>query len=105
MRALAEACRVYVARRGLGEAAAAAEATARAIYDHYGWLWNGLWWSARSSLHAWEAHHVVPVVEGGGECGLEGLVTLCLPCHRRETAALAAQRAQRRQRNRVLPAP
>jgi 5-methylcytosine-specific restriction protein A len=38
--------------------------------------------------HLWEADHVVPVVEGGGGCGLSGLRTLCLPCHKRETAAL-----------------
>jgi 5-methylcytosine-specific restriction endonuclease McrA len=44
----------------------------------------------------WQADHVVPVVEGGGECGLEGFRTLCVPCHRVETAALAARRAAAR---------
>jgi 5-methylcytosine-specific restriction endonuclease McrA len=44
----------------------------------------------------WEMDHVVPVVEGGGECGLEGLRTLCCPCHRIETAKLAARRAEAR---------
>lgn len=43
--------------------------------------------------HLWEADHVVPVVEGGGRCGLENLRTLCLACHGKETAALAARRA------------
>lgn len=47
----------------------------------------------------WEADHTVPVVEGGGMCGLEGLRTLCLPCHHQETAALAARRAERRRPN------
>lgn len=46
--------------------------------------------------HRWEADHIVPVVEGGGECGLENLRTLCQPCHRRETAKLAARRAAKR---------
>jgi 5-methylcytosine-specific restriction enzyme A len=32
--------------------------------------------------------HVVPVVEGGGECGLDGLRTLCVPCHRKVTLDL-----------------
>lgn len=41
----------------------------------------------------WEADHVVPVVEGGGSCGLENLRTLCQRCHKRETARLAARRA------------
>lgn len=52
--------------------------------------------------HTWEADHVLPVVEGGGECGLEGYRTLCLACHRRETAALARRRAQSRRRQGVL---
>lgn len=36
----------------------------------------------------WQADHIVPVVEGGGECGLENIRTLCTPCHKEETAAL-----------------
>lgn len=47
--------------------------------------------------HLWEADHIVPVVEGGGECGLDGYRTLCRACHRRETAALAARRAHARE--------
>jgi hypothetical protein len=35
----------------------------------------------------------VPVVEGGGECDLQNLRTLCLICHRQQTAALRARRA------------
>jgi 5-methylcytosine-specific restriction endonuclease McrA len=48
----------------------------------------------------WEADHTIPVIEGGGECGLEGLRTLCSGCHKLETAALAARRAQRRKEDR-----
>ncbi|MBZ5603343.1 MAG: HNH endonuclease [Acidobacteriia bacterium] len=40
----------------------------------------------RKSL--WDADHIIPVVEGGGECDLENLRTLCLVCHRQETAQL-----------------
>ena len=46
--------------------------------------------------HTWEADHIVPVVEGGGECDLSNLRTLCLACHRQETARLAARRAAAR---------
>lgn len=41
----------------------------------------------------WHMDHIVPVIEGGGSCGLENLRTLCLPCHKKETAALARRRA------------
>jgi 5-methylcytosine-specific restriction enzyme A len=40
----------------------------------------------RASL--WDADHIAPVVEGGGECDLSNLRTLCLKCHRRVTAEL-----------------
>lgn len=32
-------------------------------------------------VSSWAADHIVPVVEGGGECGLENIRTLCLRCH------------------------
>jgi 5-methylcytosine-specific restriction enzyme A len=44
----------------------------------------------------WEADHIVPVVEGGGCCGLDGIRTLCRWCHLEVTAELAARRAERR---------
>jgi len=43
--------------------------------------------------HLWEADHIIPVVEGGGECGLDGYRTLCLHCHKNATMELAARRA------------
>ena len=46
---------------------------------------------SRKSL--WDADHVVPVVEGGGECDLENIRTLCLKCHRAATAELRKRRA------------
>src|SRR5579862_1875474 len=36
----------------------------------------------------WDADHIRPVAEGGGECGLENMQTLCLWCHRDKTAAM-----------------
>jgi 5-methylcytosine-specific restriction protein A len=60
---------------------------------------------ARKSL--WDADHILPVVEGGGECDLENIRTLCLRCHRTATklrerirrskvAAMLAEEAARR---------
>ena len=39
----------------------------------------------------WDADHVVPVVEGGGECDLGNIRTLCLVCHRDVTRQLRAR--------------
>jgi len=36
----------------------------------------------------WDADHVIPVAEGGGECDLANMRTLCLKCHRAVTAEL-----------------
>ena len=41
---------------------------------------------SRRSL--WEADHILPVAEGGGQCDLDNLRTLCLPCHREASAQL-----------------
>jgi 5-methylcytosine-specific restriction protein A len=50
----------------------------------------GLRANSRKSL--WDADHIVPVVEGGGECDLENIRTLCLKCHRTATAELRKRR-------------
>ena len=42
--------------------------------------------SSRRSL--WDADHIRPVAEGGGQCDLDNLRTLCVPCHREVTSHL-----------------
>jgi 5-methylcytosine-specific restriction enzyme A len=42
----------------------------------------------RSRKTLWDADHIVPVIEGGGECDLENIRTLCLICHREATRQL-----------------
>ncbi len=42
----------------------------------------------RSRRSLWDADHIRPVAEGGGQCDVDNLRTLCLPCHREETAEL-----------------
>ncbi|KAH1126757.1 hypothetical protein AAZX31_06G189900 [Glycine max] len=42
--------------------------------------------------NAWHADHIVPVYDGGGECKLENLRTLCVACHYDVTAAQCAER-------------
>jgi 5-methylcytosine-specific restriction protein A len=46
----------------------------------------GLKEGSRKSL--WDADHIVPVAEGGGQCDLSNMRTLCLLCHRTVTTAL-----------------
>ncbi len=63
--------------------------------------------ASRRSL--WDADHILPVAEGGGQCDLDNIRTLCLPCHRQATARLRqrlAQRiAQRSAAHRLAPSP
>jgi 5-methylcytosine-specific restriction endonuclease McrA len=48
-------------------------------------------WGRRRQL--WDADHIVAVVEGGGECDLANMRTLCLKCHKAATAELRRRRA------------
>ena len=48
-------------------------------------------WHRLKTYTMWDADHIVPVSEGGGCCGLDNYRTLCVMCHKTETAALAAR--------------
>jgi 5-methylcytosine-specific restriction endonuclease McrA len=61
-----------------------------------GWSEWGLRPGQRSSL--WDADHILPVAEGGGECDLSNLRTLCLRCHRQSTARLRQRLNETRSR-------
>jgi 5-methylcytosine-specific restriction endonuclease McrA len=47
-----------------------------------------------TSRRKWEADHIIPVADGGGECGLENYRLLCRPCHLRITLDWRASRAR-----------
>lgn len=51
----------------------------------------------------WDADHVLPIAEGGRN-DLANLRTLCIRCHKSETRALAARRAEVRRTRRSWPA-
>lgn len=51
----------------------------------------------------WQADHVQTVAEGGGECGLSNLRTLCTKCHIDETRALHARLRKKRYEAKPLP--
>jgi 5-methylcytosine-specific restriction protein A len=49
----------------------------------------------------WDADHIVPVAEGGGECTIANIRTLCIPCHQRVTTEQARNRASQRRQERA----
>ena len=56
-------------------------------------------WGLRTRIRRslWDADHIVPVTEGGGECDLENIQTLCLRCHREATKRLRERMKGRRE--------
>ncbi len=44
----------------------------------------------------WDADHILPVAEGGGECDLDNIRTLCIRCHKAVTIQLRARLSQQR---------
>lgn len=43
----------------------------------------------------WDADHIVQVQDGGGECGLENIRTLCIQCHKLITASSRSRSSNR----------
>ncbi len=48
-------------------------------------------WGLRGRKSLWDAHHITPVAEGGGECDLSNMQTLCLKCHNNQTIKLRSR--------------
>ena len=44
-------------------------------------------------LQFWHVDHILPVWEGGGQCDIDNLRTLCVTCHHSVTAKQAKKRA------------
>lgn len=61
-------------------------------------------WGMRGRKTLWDADHIVAVAEGGGECDLSNMRTLCLKCHRARTAELR-ERLIKRAPPEALPSP
>ena len=59
---------------------------------------HGIPWG-RASTDWWDADHIVPVIEGGGECDLSNYRTLCIPCHQKVTRELRLRMKERRDPN------
>jgi len=63
------------------------------------WLIENLGLGRRKrSCSLWQADHRMPFSDGGADCGLGNLRTLCLECHRVQTRELHRQLKSKRQR-------
>ena len=49
----------------------------------------------------WEADHIVPVAEGGGESDLTNYQTLCVPCHAKKTKQQSDAKERRKRQERT----
>jgi len=58
------------------------------------------WHAGRRSF--WDADHILPVAEGGGECDLSNLRTLCLWCHQEHTSDQKTRKRRRKAPSRSL---
>ena len=58
----------------------------------------------RAARPRWEADHIVPVADGGGECGLDNYRLLCRACHLAITLAWRRRREWRGSFKRVAEA-
>lgn len=54
------------------------------FFDRYGMEWV----NTRGRETFYDIDHIIPVIKGGAQCGEENLRTVCLRCHRIETAKL-----------------
>ena len=59
-------------------------------------------WGLRGRKSLWDADHILPVAEGGGECDLSNMRTLCLKCHSVRTAELRERLKVRRPPHRSI---
>jgi 5-methylcytosine-specific restriction endonuclease McrA len=66
----------------------------RRVHRAAAWAAWGLRPRQRASL--WDADHIVPVAEGGGECDLSNIRTLCIRCHREATRELQGRLRSRK---------
>lgn len=58
---------------------------------------------SRRYFRYWDADHIKPVAEGGGECGLGNYQTLCILCHKKKTAEQHTRAAQQRHQAEETP--
>lgn len=68
-------------------------AARRVSQQHFVTLADAHGYSAKDAARAlWHADHIIPVADGGGECDLSNLRTLCTPCHKKITASWRKKR-------------
>ena len=93
--------RYMVWRRDQGVCAACGVDTVQDVISRTGRPRSNNW----KNGDLWQADHIVPVAEGGGECGLEGLRTLCTACHLKATKALRNRLSDARREQKAQKSP
>lgn len=58
------------------------------LYDKYMITSKRKIWKKKHGGGLWDADHIIPVKEGGGQCGLDNIRTLCIVCHKKVTKNL-----------------
>ena len=66
------------------------------FFKQYPWVLKRI---RHPNCRLWDMDHTKPVVEGGGECGLDNLRTLCVPCHLNETRELRKRMKQKKEKS------
>ncbi len=80
----------------------------KALHVKYPWAFDKWWWEnhqvivMKAAPSLWQADHIIPVSEGGGQCGLDNIRTLCLACHDIETAKLRKRLKKKKSRKTKL---
>lgn len=60
---------------------------------------RGCYADALEFSSCWEADHIVPVHDGGGQCGIENYRTLCYVCHKQVSSAQSKGRGRKKKQN------
>ena len=42
-------------------------------------------WKKKNGGGLWDADHIITVKDGGGQCGMNNIQTLCIKCHKNKT--------------------
>ena len=75
-------------------------------YERLCRFWKRVGLTPRAAMRSlWEAHHILAAEDQAAPCGLDGYETLCIWCHRSETAQQRGDKAKARREERQAQLP